>query len=707
MPVRTEYRQSVLVLALDNPPANALSAPIRTQLIEAVREGAGSARCEAIIITGEGRHFCAGADIGELGKPAAGVDINEVIAAIEDCSKPVVAAIGGSALGGGLELALGCHYRVADADAKFALPEAKLGFLPGAGGTQRLPRLVGAESAIRLVVSGATVTAQDAKALGLVDMIVETGGAMSGTGVVEGALDFIMRDGGGARPPLRIRDRAAPPAPAIVFDAAREAARKDSRASETSLAAIESVENAFTLPFEQALGEERRLALSCLRSDRSKALRYVFAAERAAERGAADAVVREGTEIAEAAVIGCGTMGSGIVLSFVQAGIPVRVVEDSETRLQAGLERIRRGLERRREQGKITAEESRRRFGLVSGSCRFADVGASDIAIEAVFEDMALKKRVFETLDEACRQGAILASNTSTLDIDEIAKATRRPEAVVGMHFFSPANVMRLVEIVRGRASGEQAIATTQRLAKRLGKVGVVVGVCDGFVANRMIFPYLRQANALLLEGALPGQIDSALTAFGMAMGPFAMGDLAGLDVGRQIGRRRKGRAPDPRFSAVAERLCEMNRFGQKTGAGWYRYEAGSRAPLADPLVDRLVEETSLALGYERREIADEEIVERCFYPVVNEAMRIIEEGLVQRASDLDLVWIHGFGFPRDKGGPLSMADRVGADQVCRTLGALRARQEGFAIAPLLEKAAHTGERLRDMQPRLSPVAVR
>ncbi|MCH7929275.1 MAG: enoyl-CoA hydratase/isomerase family protein, partial [Proteobacteria bacterium] len=614
----TKHR-TVGVITLNNPPVNALGAAVREALAARLAQGADDGAVAALVLVGAGRCFSAGADIREFDQPAKpGVPgLREVIEAIEDCPKPVVAAIHETAVGGGLELALGCHYRIGAPSAKVGQPEIKLGIIPGAGGTQRLPRLIGVEPALEIILSGAYISADEALSLGILDQVTDGD-------LVDGAVAFaetLVAEGRPLRRTRELDDKLGAATPEL-FERMRKGLGKRARGLIAPYLCIESVENVTALPFEEAMAAERALFVRCRDSDQSKAQRHVFFAERqAAKIPDVDTPPRP---IAHAAVVGCGTMGGGIAMNFANAGIPVRVLEVSNEALEKGLDTVRGNYAASVSRGRISEADMDARMALIGGTVDYGDVADADIVIEAVFEDMDLKKETFRTLDAVCKQDAILATNTSTLDVNEIAAATSRPESVIGTHFFSPANVMKLMENVRGDRTSKQTIATVMGLSKALGKVGVLVGVCDGFVGNRMLHAYTRQASFLLEEGALPRQVDKVIYDFGLPMGPFAMGDLAGLDVSWRIRRHQaKTRPSDERYSPIADRICEIGRFGQKTGAGWYRYEEGSRTPVPDAAIESLIVGVSAELGIERREIGDREILERCLYPLINEGAKI------------------------------------------------------------------------------------
>jgi 3-hydroxyacyl-CoA dehydrogenase len=672
---------NVRVVVIDNPPVNGLDAAVRTHLLSELLRALADESVEAIVLSGKGKMFSAGADIREFGKepPPGTPSLPEVIEAVERSTKPVVAAIHGVAAGGGLELALGCHARVASPDARIGLPEVTLGIIPGAGGTQRLPRLTGIREALGLITEGKLVPAARAQALGIVDEVV--------TGDLVQAAEERAK-----RTPLRRTSQIPLEDDPAAFEEAVKAAAK-SRGFEAPGAAIEAVRAAATLPSEEGFRKEREIFKKLLGSDQSKALRHVFFAEREAAKIPDVPPDTRTKEIDSAGVIGCGTMGGGIAMCFANAGIPVTVVESDPSALERGLGKIRGLYESSLGKGRISKEEFEERMGRISTTTDFSRLSPADIVVEAVFEEMAVKKSVFEKLDSIGKEGAILATNTSTLDVNEIARSTSRPASVIGTHFFSPANVMKLLECVRGAETSKETIASVFALAKKLDKVAVLVGVCDGFVGNRMLYAYRRQADFLLEDGALPHEVDSALVEFGLPMGPYAMADLAGLDIGWAVRKRQEATRPKHlRYSTIPDRICELGRFGQKTGAGFYRYEKGSRTPVPDPAIAALIEGVSRELGIVRRPFGKDEIVERCIYALVNEGAKILEEGIALRASDVDLVWIHGYGFPRYRGGPMFYADTIGVKEVYDAVARLHREQgEWMRPAPLLERNAREG----------------
>ncbi len=684
--VSLERRGRIALLTVDNPPVNALSQHVRLGLRDGLREATADPGVAAVVIACAGRTFIAGADITEFGKPPQAPALSEILTALESSPKPVVAAIHGNALGGGLETAMACHWRVAVKSARLGQPEVKLGIIPGAGGTQRLPRLVGVERALEMIVGGDPIGGEEARRLGLVDELVEGD-------LTAGAIAFADRVVAEGRPLRKVRDlddklAAARNKPEIFAEFRRSTARR-TRGFKAPEAGLQAVEAAVTLPFDRGLAREHELFVEMLNSAESKAQRYFFFAEREAGKIPglpADTPIRE---IRKAAVIGSGTMGGGIAMCFANAGIPVVVVEAAKDALERGLGVVRGNYEATAAKGRLTKDDVEKRMGLIHGTLDFGAVADADLVIEAVFEEMPIKKEVFARLDQVAKAEAVLATNTSTLDVDEIASVTRRPDSVVGMHFFSPANVMRLLEVVRGARTATPVIATAMAVGRRIGKVPVLVGVCYGFVGNRMLHQRSAQAERLLLEGALPQQVDRTLVDFGFPMGPFAMGDLAGLDVGWRIRKARGARG-----APVADRLCELGRFGQKTGRGYYHYDAHDRVPKPDPEVERIIADVSTRAGVERRAISDEEILQRLLYPMVNEGARILEEGVAIRASDIDVIWVYGYGWPVYRGGPMYWADHVGLGTVRDRLLELRKRtgDELWTPAPLLSRLADQGK---------------
>jgi 3-hydroxyacyl-CoA dehydrogenase len=683
--VALDRRGRVAVLTVTNPPVNALSQHVRQGLRDGLTQALADAAAGAVVIVCGGRTFIAGADITEFGKPPVAPGLHEVLDLIESSPKPVVAAVHGTALGGGLEVTLACHYRVGVKDARFGLPEVKLGLLPGAGGTQRLPRVVGVEKALAMMVSGDPIRAEEALKHGLIDAIVEGDLTTAGVAFAETVLAE-------KRPLRKIRDLddklAAVRGTPQVFADFRKSVARQTRGFRAPENIIRAVEAAVSLPFEAGIKRERELFAELMASPESKAQRYFFFAEREAAKipdVPADTPVKD---VKKAAVIGAGTMGGGIAMNFANVGIPVTVVEMGQEALDRGLGVVRKNYEATASRGRMTAADVDRRMGLITGTTDWTAVRDADIVVEAVFEEMPVKKEVFARLDGLAKADAVLATNTSTLDVDEIASATKRPESVIGTHFFSPANVMRLLENVRGAKSSKTTVATVMSLGRRINKVPVLVGVCYGFVGNRMLHQRGQQAEKLILEGALPHVVDKVLTDFGFPMGPFAMGDLAGLDVGWRI---RKGRGAT---SPVADRICELGRFGQKTGSGYFRYEKGDRTPIPDPEVEKIIVDVATQQGITRRHITDEEILQRLLYPMVNEGAKILEEKIAIRASDIDVIWVYGYGWPVYRGGPMFWADQIGLRAVRDTMLAFqKATGDAFwAPAPLLAHLADAGK---------------
>ncbi|QHP73944.1 3-hydroxyacyl-CoA dehydrogenase [Bradyrhizobium sp. LCT2] len=682
--VKLERHDEVGIVTVNSPPVNALSAAVRGGILECIKAAVADPAIKGIVLTCAGRTFIAGADITEFGKPPKSPALNDVLSEIENSPKPVVAAIHGTALGGGLEVALACHFRVAVKEAKLGLPEVKLGLLPGAGGTQRLPRAVGPELAVKMIVGGDPIGATEALKNGLIEEIIE--------GPASGGEAFVRKLLAEKRPLRRLRDDdsklAAAKADRSIFTNAVAAMTKKSRGLEAPFAAADAVGYAIDFPFDEGLKKEREGFLKLVASDQSKAQRYAFFAEREAAKIAG---VPEGTKsrpVNRVAILGAGTMGGGIAMSFANAGVPVTLIETGEEQLKRGLGIMQKNWEATAARGGIPADAPAKRMALITGVVGIENVGDADLVIEAVFETMAVKKEVFGKLDQFAKPGAVLASNTSYLNIDEIAKSTKRPQDVLGMHFFSPANVMKLCEIVRADKTAPDALVTAVTIARKIAKVPAVVGVCDGFVGNRMLAQRGKQSEKLLFEGALPQQVDAVVTKFGMPMGPFAMGDLAGLDIGW---RSRKDRGIK---SEIADALCEAGRFGQKTGKGYYKYEAGSRSPLPDPEVEKLIDETLLRLGRKKRVVSDEEILERMMYPMINEGAKILEEGIAARPSDIDVVWLYGYGWPIYRGGPMFWADTVGLKHIADRLAfyAKETNDPSLEPAPLLKKLAAEGK---------------
>ena len=696
--VTFEHHDDVALLRLNNPPVNGLSFAMRAALGARVAEALADDAVAAIVIAGADRMFCGGADIREFSAPPppGAASLPAVLDEIEASPKPVVAAIHGVAAGGGMEVALACHVRLAAPGTRLGLPEVTLGILPGAGGTQRMPRLIGVEQALDVIVGGKLHPVDQALALGFVDERVE--GDLVETAIARARQ--LAADGSPLRRASELEEHleAARGRPEI-FDDFRKKMAKRARGFDAPYACVDCVATTLTMPYAAALKNERAVFNRLRESDQSAAQRHAFFAEREVAKipdVPKDTPVRS---IAAVGVVGCGTMGGGIAMSIANAGLPVTILESSQEALDRGMAIIRKNYAATVAKGRLSQAEMDARLARVAPTVDDADLGAAEVVIEAVFEELPLKKEVFARLDRVCKPDAILATNTSTLDVNAIAAATSRPEQVIGTHFFSPANVMKLMENVRGARTSPETIATVMKLSKKLGKVGVLVGVCDGFVGNRMLYAYRRQADFLLEEGALPAQIDKVIYDFGLPMGPYQMADLAGLDVSWRV---RKAQAPTRpahlRYSPIADRICEQGRYGQKTGAGWYRYEEGSRAPIPDPAIHELIAGVSAELGITRRTIDDDEIVPRCLYPLVNEGAKILEEGLALRASDIDVIWMHGYGFPRYRGGPMFWADLVGLRTIYDTMSRLYDEHgEWLEPAPLLKRLAEQGRGFKDV----------
>jgi 3-hydroxyacyl-CoA dehydrogenase len=682
-PVTLRPDADVAIVTIDNPPVNAMKQEVRAGVLELVTRAADDPGVAAIVIACAGRTFVAGADITEFGNPSRPPTAIDVVAAIEASPKPVVAALHGTPLGGGLELAMGCHFRVAAPGTRLGLPEIKLGLLPGGGGTQRLPRLVGVDKALAMILTGDPIPVSDALTAGLVDEIIEGD-------LTAGAIAFARRAVAEKRPLVLVRDREeklATSRDAAAFDAAAANYTKRARGQKAPFLAVEALRGAITLPVAEALTRERDLFIELRDGEQSAAQRHIFFAEREAAKLPEIASVKA-PEIRSAAVIGAGTMGGGIAMCFANAGIPVTVVETSEEALARGMDVITKNYRNTASRGGLSAEEMQARIGRITPTTDLAAVAGADIVVEAVFEDMGVKQELFGKLDRIVKPGAVLASNTSYLDVNTIARSTARPDAVVGMHFFSPANVMRLLEVVRGEATSPQTLATAVAAGRKVGKVPAVVGVCHGFVGNRMLRVRTIEAERLLLEGALPQDVDGALTDFGLPMGPFAMSDLAGLDVSWRM-RKAQGLT-----AAIADQLCERGWFGQKTGRGFYLYEQGSRTPKPDPEVAQLIADTSARLGIVRGALGKDEITERLLFPMINEGARILQEGIARRPGDIDVIWVYGYGFPAWRGGPMHYADSVGLPYIRDRLSAF-AEKTGdgrHRPSPLVEELAAAGK---------------
>ncbi len=685
-------RDGIAVIVMNNPPVNGLGSVLRPGIVEGMKKAEADPAVKALVIMGTAKAFSGGADIREFNTPKSSMSptLPEINDAQDAFKKPMVAAIGGFALGGGLELALGCHYRVALPKTLLGLPEVKLGILPGSGGTQRLPRVVGAAEGVRMMTTGNPATAEQGLKVGLIDEIVQGD-------LLEGAIAFAKKLVAEGKGPRRIRDQKVKVDgdPKAFFDTARAEVAKASRGYPAPLEIVACVEAAVNLPFDEGRKEERRRFAGLVEGTESKALRHMFFAERQTTKIPDVPEDTPKRTIASAAVIGAGTMGGGISMSLANVGIPVTIIEMKQDALDRGMATISKNYASTVSKGRLKQEEMDKRMALITPALDMAAAKDADIVIEAVFERMDVKQEIFRKLDAIMKPGAILASNTSTLDVDQIASVTKRPQDVIGTHFFSPANVMRLLEVVRGKATGKDVLATTMALGKKIKKVPVVSGVCDGFIGNRMLEKYGQQSLFLIDEGCSPQQVDAAVQKWGMAMGPLTMGDMAGLDIGWEIRKRRYIERPDFLYSKVGDKIAELGRYGQKTGKGWYLYEAGSRKPVPDPAVDKVIAEYRTANNIKARAISDEEIVERLIYALVNEGARILEEGIALRASDIDMVYLTGYGFPPYRGGPMFYADTVGLPKV---LASIEKFQQGYMgevwkPAPLLVKLAKEGKR--------------
>jgi 3-hydroxyacyl-CoA dehydrogenase len=688
--VSLRLEDRVAVVTISNPPVNALSPGVPEGIQRCIAAAAADPAAIAIVVIGAGRTFIAGADIREFGKVVSGEkprrSLLPLLREIEDCTKPVIMAIHGTAFGGGLEVAMAGHYRVIAPSGQVGQPEVKLGIIPGAGGTQRLPRLAGAAKAVEMCAFGEPVSAREAHALGIADAVIEGD-------LLAGAIAFAREAAGRPHPKTRERQEKLRDTDPSIFERARQQAAKTRRGQMAPLAAIDAVESATKLSFDAGCAREAEIFDQCLYATQSKALIHAFFAERGVSKMPGIAKDTPVYEMRRAAVIGAGTMGGGIAMNYANAGIPVMVKETSQEALDRGMAIIRKNYGNSVKKGKLPQAAMEQRMGLITPQLTYDGFDQADIIAEAVFEGMALKKRVFAEIDAIAKPGCILASNTSYLDIDEIAASTTRPEMVVGHHYFSPANVMRLLEIVRGKATGNRVLATSMALAKRLNKIGVLAGNARGFIGNRMLTPYLREAQFLVEEGASVEDVNQALYDFGMAMGPLAMSDLAGLDVGWRIRKEfRHLEKPGVRVPLVADRLCEMGRFGQKTGRGWSRYDENRQAS-PDPETAALIEQAARAAGIERRSITREEMVDRCIFALVNEGAHVLGEGIALRAADIDVVYLNGYAFPAWRGGPMFYADTVGLKAVLARIEEFQRRHgdDLWSPAPLLRQLAETG----------------
>ncbi|MFY8054857.1 MAG: 3-hydroxyacyl-CoA dehydrogenase NAD-binding domain-containing protein [Limnohabitans sp.] len=686
----------VAVISLNNPPVNGLGLATRQAIADGVEKAVADKAVKAIVLTGQGKAFSGGADIREFGSPKAIQEPNllSVIALIENCSKPVVAAVHTVAMGGGLELALGCHYRMAAPGANIALPEVKIGLIPGAGGTQRLPRVLGVEPALNMIVSGEPIKSEMLAMLPGQKLFDKM--AASPESLMDEAMAY-AREIADVRPLPKVRDLPCKhPQGDAYFQFARNMVKGMAKNYPAPPKCVDAVEAATKKKFNDGMAFEREIFINLMWTPECRALRHLFTAQRAASKIADVPDTTPVRDIKSVAVIGAGTMGGGITMNFLNAGIPVKMIETKQDALDRGVATIKKNYEAQVKKGKLKEDKYAQRMSLLSTTLSYDDIKDADLVIEAVFEEMGVKEAVFKQLDAVMKPGAILASNTSTLDVNAIANFTKRPQDVVGMHFFSPANVMKLLEVVRGAKTGKDVMATVMAIAKKIKKTAVVSGVCDGFIGNRMIEQYGRQGGFLLEEGCTPQQVDKAIEKFGFAMGPFRMGDLAGNDIGWAIRKRRYVEKPHMKYSKTADLLCEMGRFGQKVGKGWYDYKEGKRDAIPNKEVEEMIVKHRAALGITPRKISDEEIVQRLVFSLVNEAAHILEEGIASKASDIDMVYITGYGFPIFRGGPMLYADQVGLFNVVQAMHQFAANPlddaEFWKPAPLLAKLAAEGK---------------
>jgi len=684
--VSYEVRGSIGLIQINNPPVNALSVNkgVLQGLLDAIKSGDHDPQVNAFLLIGGGKNFSGGADISEFGKPKAPgmATLSDLLDYMDTVTKPIVAALSGPTMGGGFELSLTCHYRLASKEAIVGLPEVKLGILPGAGGTQRLPRIIGAEQALELITSGAFISAEKAKSLGIVNEIIDGE-------LLEGSIKWIKRALRSELPVARVSERSVKTNadPQAFITEARAVAENKWRGYPAPLRIVECIDAAINKSFKEGMKIERENIEALIPTDESKSLRHLFFAERQANK--VDGISKEVpiAKIQSVSVIGAGTMGTGIAMNFLNVGIPVTIIDTNDETLQRGIDTIKKNYLSTVEKGRLSAEDRDRRVALLQGSTALSSVSESDLVVEAVFEEMAVKKAIFLELDSVAKPSAILATNTSTLDVNEIASVTKRSEQVIGLHFFSPANVMQLLEVVRADKTSKEVVATSMSLAKKIKKIPVCVGVCDGFVGNRMIHTYLREAEYLIEEGALPQQVDHAIESFGFAMGPFRMCDLAGLDIGWAIRKRRKSEGlVSKRYVSIPDQLCERGWFGQKTGGGYYTYESGSRVPIVNPEVNAIVENASSEKGITRRKIEANEIVDRLMYALINEGSAILAEGVAQRASDIDVIYAAGYGFPRYRGGPMFYAQTIGLSNVVEGIERYsnQAHGEHWQVSPFL-----------------------
>lgn len=692
-----QIKGPIALLLMQNPPVNALSKAVRVGLIEAVQEALDDDAIQAIVVSSEQNLFSGGADISEFSGTDLEPPLPAVLDLIENASKPVVAVLNGPAFGGGLEVALACHYRISFAANKVGLPEVNLGILPGAGGTQRLPRLAGVAKALDMIVSGKPVAASTIPAV--FDLLVEDPQTL-----LAQSMAFVQQLIGNGSPIKRTRDISIDPAtaPAELFSQYRQGIARQARGFFAPERCIQAVEASVTLPLDEGLKREGELFMECMSSSQARAQQHFFFAERAASHVEDFDKTTPVREIKKVGIIGAGTMGGGIAMNFANAGIPVVLLELKQEALDKGLVVIRRNYTNSAKKGKLSEQDVEDRMALLNGTTEYSGLADVDLVIEAVFEKMEVKKQVFGQLDAVCKPGTILASNTSTLDLNEIAASTSRPQDVIGLHFFSPANVMKLLEVVKGDKTSAEVIKTCMQIAKKIRKVSVLVGVCFGFVGNRMIEPYGRESNRLMLEGATPEHVDKVLYDFGMPMGPFTMGDMAGLDIGYFVRQsRQEFIAHDPSYAVVADRLVEDGRVGLKAGKGVYLYEEGNRTPIPDPKVLEIAKQEASRLKVEQRDISDQEILERCIFPLINEGARILEEGIAAKSSDIDVIYVYGYGFPVYRGGPMKYADEIGLDKIyqamCHYRDALGEYGKAwFEPAPLLKSLAEQGKGFAD-----------
>ena len=685
IPVTLQRHDQIALITIDNPPVNAISHPVRAALLQAIVETDEDAAVQLIVLHGAGRNFIAGADVREMDQPAREPLLNDVLLRLEACRKPVVAALHGAVLGGGLEMALASHFRCASQDVQLGFPEVKLGLLPGSGGTVRLPRIVGVQVALDMMISGESIGFAKGRSLAIID------GALGAGDIVESALTYARGLLSARALPRRVRERSIPhveSADSEFFARYRQGLPRAARKIEATERIIQALEVAVSLPFLPALGRARELFEECRRSTQSAALRHLFLAERGTSRG--DSV--RSLAISRIAVVGAGTMGAGIAVSCAIAGFDVTLIDLDPKALEAGMGRVQAAIDAAAKRGKLTPEAAGAARARIRKSKDLWDSSEADFVIEAVFESLSVKQEVFRKLDAVCKPDAVLATNTSTLDVDAIAAVTHRPHSVLGMHFFSPAHIMKLVEVVRASKTAESAVATTLALTKRLGKLGIVVGNGFGFVGNRMLYAYGRENQLMQLEGAAPERIDRVLEEWGMAMGPNAVGDLAGLDVGYRVRQERKDKPDDPRYWRVADMLAEMGRYGQKTGQGFYRYVGEARERQPDPQVQELIRAEARRLQVPQRQVSDAEIVERCVWALVNEGAHILQEGIASSAADIDVIWVNGYGFPRTRGGPMFYADTMGLPKVRATVRKYEREQgmQNWEPAPLLVDLAST-----------------